>query len=82
MVPPVMKIWSISRTESLESQHKDAVRNRFLRALLCSNDNFDPGYNWNVLIRKRTAIPDGVCFTNEQLFRPSITVRRLKNMSM
>ena len=70
MVPPNLNFWSISRKESLESQLKHALRNRFLRTLLCSNDNFNPGYNRKMLIRKRTSILDRVCFNYEQLFHP------------
>ena len=45
MVPPNLNFWYISRKESLESQPKQALRSKFLRTLLCSNDNFNPGYN-------------------------------------
>ena len=70
MVTPNLKFWSISRKESLESQEKPAFRNRFLRALYCSNDIFIPGYKRKMLMRKRTSILDGVCFNYEQLFHP------------
>ena len=70
MVPPNSNLWSISRRESLESQQKHALRNRFLRTVLCSNDNFNPGYNRKMLIGKRTSILDRVCFNYEQLFHP------------
>ena len=70
MVPPNFNFWSIWRRESLESQQKHAPRNRFLRTLLCSNDNFNPGYNRKMIIRKRTSILDRVCFNYEQLFHP------------
>ena len=70
MVPPNINFWSISRRESLESQQKHALTNMFLRTLLCSNDNFNPGYNRKVLIRKRTSILDRVCFNYEHLFHP------------
>ena len=70
MVPPNITFWSISRRESLESQQKHALRNRFFRTLLCSNDNFNPGYNRKLLIRKRTSIIDRVCFNYEQMFHP------------
>ena len=70
MVPPNLYFWSISRRESLESQQKHALRNKFLRTLLCSNDNVNPGYNRKMLIRKRTFILDRVCFNYEQLFHP------------
>ena len=70
MVPPSLYFWSISRRESLESRQKYALRNRFLRTLLCSNDNFNPGYNRKMLIRKRTTILDRICFNYEQLFHP------------
>ena len=70
MVPPSLYFWSISRKESLESQQKHALRNWFLRTLLCSNDTFNPGYNRKMLIRKRTSILDEVCFNYEQLLHP------------
>ena len=70
MVPPNLYFWSISRKESLESQQKHALRNRFLQTLLCSNDTFNLGYNRKMLIRKRTSILDGACFNYEQLFHP------------
>ena len=69
MVPPNLNFWSISR-ENLECQQKHALKDMFLRTLLCSNDNFNPGYNRKKLIRKRTSIFDRVCFTYEQLFHP------------
>ena len=68
MNPPNLKFWSISRKESLESQQKHALRNKFLRKLLCSNDLFNPGYNRNMLMRKRKTILDGLGFQYEQLF--------------
>ena len=67
---PNLNFWSISRKESLESQQKHALGNRFLRSLLFSNDNFNPGYNRKMLIRKRASILDGVCVNYEQLFHP------------
>ena len=70
MVPPNLIIWSISHKESLESEQKQAHRNKFLRTLLCSNDIFNPGYNRKMLIRKKTSILDRVCFNYEQLFHP------------
>ena len=70
MVPSNLYFWSISRREILEYQQKHALRNRFLRTLLCSDDIFIPGYNRKSLIRKRTSILDGVCFNYEQLFHP------------
>ena len=33
MSPPILNFWSFSRKESLESQQKHALRNRFLRTL-------------------------------------------------
>ena len=78
MVPPNLRFWSISRRESLEFQQKHALRKKFLRTLLCSNDNFNPGYNRKMLIRKRTSILDGVCFNYEQLLHPvQCTARRI-----
>ena len=77
MVPPNLKFWSISRKESPETQQKHALRNRFLRTLLCSKDIFIPGYNRETLIRKITSSLDVVCFNYEQLFLPiQCTVRR------
>ena len=70
MVPPNLNFWSISRKESLQSQQKHALRNRFLRTLLCSNDFLNPGYNWKMLMRKSTSILDRVCLNYEQLFHP------------
>ena len=70
MCPPNLNFWSISCKEILESQQKHALRNRFLRTLLCSNDIFSPGYNRKTLIRKRTSILDRDWFNYEQLFHP------------
>ena len=70
MVQPNLNYWSISRKESVEAQQKLALRKRFLRTLLCSNDNSNPAYNRKMLIRKRTSIHNGVCFNYEQLFYP------------
>ena len=69
-VPPNLNLWSISRKESLESQQKHALRNRFLRTLLCSNDIFNPGYNRKMLMRKRLSVFDEIYFNYEQLFHP------------
>ena len=78
MVPPNLNFWSISRKESLESQQKHALRNRFMRILLFSNDSFNSGYNRKMLIRKITSNLDGVCFNYEQLFHPvKITAYRI-----
>ena len=52
MVPSNINFWSISRNESLEAQQKPALRKKFLRKLLCSNDFFNPGYNRKKLMRK------------------------------
>ena len=70
MVPPNLNFWSISRRESLEPKQEHAPRNKFLRVLLCSNDNFNPRYNRKMLIRKGTSILNRVCFNYEQLFHP------------
>ena len=70
MVPPNFYFWSISRKKSLEFQQKHALRNRFSQTLLCSNDNFNPGYNRKMFIRKRTSNLEGVCSNYEQLFHP------------
>ena len=63
-----LNFWSISCKESLESQQNHALRNRFLRALLCSNEISNPGYNRKTLIIKRTSILVRVCINYEQLF--------------
>ena len=70
MVPPILNFWSISRNESLESQQKHALGIGFLRTLLFSNEIFNPGYNRKMLLRKTTALLDGVCVNYEQLFYP------------
>ena len=70
MSPPNLNFWYISRKESLESQQKHALRNKFLQTLLCSNVVFNPGYNRKMLIRKRTSILDGACFIYGLLFHP------------
>ena len=70
MVPPNINFWSISRTESPESQQKLVLGNRFLRILLCSNDILNHRYNRKMLMSKRTSTLDGVCFNFEQLFHP------------
>ena len=70
MSPPNGNFWSISHKESLESQQKHALRNRFLRTLLCSKEIFSPGYTQKTVIRKRTSILDVACFKNKQLFHP------------
>ena len=67
MVPSNLSFWSISREESLDSQQKYALNVRFLRALLCANDNFNPGYNRKKLIIKSTSILEEGCFTFEKL---------------
>ena len=78
MVPPNLNSRSISRKEILESQQKQALRNRFLRTILCSNDIFVPGYNRKMLTRKRRSILDRVCFNYEQLFHPVPIVEYVK----
>ena len=70
MSPPNINFWSISREESLESQQKHGLRNRFLRTLLCSNDILNPGYNRKMLMRKMKSVLDGVSVNYEQLFHP------------
>ena len=52
MVPPNSNFSSISRKGNLESQQKHALRNRFLRTLLCSNDIFNPGYKRKTLLER------------------------------
>ena len=68
MSPPNGNFWSISRKESLEFQQKHALRNRFFRALLCSDVIANPGYSLKTLIRKRTSTLDGACFNYKRLF--------------
>ena len=68
MVPPILNFWSISRKETLESQQKHALKNVFLRTLLCSNDTFISRDSRKMLMRKITSIHDGVGFNYEQLF--------------
>ena len=70
MSPPKLYFRPITRKESPEFQQKHALRNRFLRTLLCSNVIFNPGYNRKTLIRKRTSSLVRVCFEYEQLFHP------------
>ena len=65
-----LNFWSISRKEILETQQKHALKNTFLRILLCSNDILNPCYKRKTRIRKRTSLLDGVCFIYEQLFHP------------
>ena len=60
--------WSISIKESLESQQKHALRNRVLQAVFCSNDNFNPGYNREMVNRKSTSILDKSCFIMNSCF--------------
>ena len=68
MVLPNLNFWSYSFEERIESQQNYALENRSLRALLCSNNNFNPRYSRKMFIRKRASIRDGVCFTYAQLF--------------
>ena len=68
MSPPNLNFWSISHKESLESQQEHALRNRFLRTLLCLNDIFNPGYSRKKLMRKRTSILDGVVLIMDSCF--------------
>ena len=70
MSPPNLNFWSVSHKERLESQQIHALRNRFLRTLLCSNDISNPEYKRKTLIRKRTSLRDRVCFNYKQLFHP------------
>ena len=70
MVPPILIFYSISRIESLESQQKHALKNNFLRALLCLNDNLNPGCNQIILIRKNAPLLDEGYLNYEQLFHP------------
>ena len=70
MVPPNLNFWSMSREESLESQKKHALRIRFLRTLLCSNEVLNHGYNRKMLTMKKTCVLDGVWFNYERLFHP------------
>ena len=70
MAPTNLIFCSISRKKTPESQHKHALRNRFLRTLLRLNVILNPWYNRKMLIRKKTSFLDGVCFNYEQLFHP------------
>ena len=68
MGPPNLNFWYISSEENLNSQQKHALRKRFMRALLCPNDKFNPGCNRKKLIRKGTSILEKGCFNYEQCF--------------
>ena len=70
MSPANLYCWSISRKENLESQQKHALRNRFLRTLMCSNGILKPGCSRKTLIKERKSILDGACFKYGQLFHP------------
>ena len=70
MTPSNGNLWSNSRRESPECQQRLALRKKFLQTLLCSNDILNPGYTRKKFMRKRSSIPDGVCFNYEQLFHP------------
>ena len=76
MVPPNLIFFSISRKESLEPEKKHALKNRFLRVLLCSNHNSNPGYNRKMLIGKGTSILDKGCLNYERLFHPVKCIAR------
>ena len=80
MVPPNLNFWSLSQRESLESQQNHAIRNNFLRTLLCSDDILNPGYNRKMLKKKRTSILDRVCFNYGVV--SSSKMHRLWSMSM
>ena len=54
--------------ESLESQQNHALRNGFLRSQLCSNDNFNPGYN-RKLERERSFLMEIVLIMNGCFFQ-------------
>ena len=65
MSPPNLNFWFISRKESPESHQKHALRNKFLRTLLCSNVIFHPGYNRKTLIgREHPFLPKFVLILN------------------
>ena len=69
MVPLELIFCSMEREEGLaECQQKHAFLYRFLRALLCSNDTFNPGHNRKMLNGKRTSNPDRICFTYGKCF--------------
>ena len=70
MSPPNFNFWSISRKESPESQQQHALRNSFLRKVLCSKDIHNPRYNRKMLIRKITSVRDRIGISYEQLFHP------------
>ena len=67
MVSPKFKFWSILREESPESQQIHALGNSWLQPQLCSNNNFNPGFNHK---RKKITILEGFCFKYEPLFHP------------
>ena len=68
MLPPISNFWSISRKESFEFQQNHALKIKFLWTLINSDDNFYPGHNRKLLIKKRTSFLDRNCFNYEQFF--------------
>ena len=58
----------ISHEKTQATQHQHALRKKFLRTLCWSNDNFNPGCNWKMLIGKISTILDKFFFEYEQLF--------------
>ena len=69
MSPPNLNFWSISRTESPESQQKFALRNSFCEHY-CVQMTFSIPSTIGKRQLERTSILDGVCFNYEQLFHP------------
>ena len=59
MVQPKLNFRSISGEESLESQQKLALRDKFLPTKMSSNDKFNPKYDRKLLIGKRISILEG-----------------------
>ena len=70
MVSQNLNFWSISRKESLQTYQKYGLRNRILRALLCSNYIFNLKYNRESLIRRRAAILHKIGFNYKELIHP------------
>ena len=81
MRPRKLNFWSISRKKSLESQQKHALRNRFLRTLLCSNDIFNPGHNRKTLKRNRTSMTEFVLVMNSCFIQYNATLKENFNVA-
>ena len=68
MVPPSLIFWSISRKKSLEFQQRHALRNRFWRTILCSDDILNAKFNRLMLTRNKQPFLTDFFFDYEQLF--------------